>query len=166
MIDRIFEFAVRQRVFVLMGALALIVAGIWSAMRLPMDAVPDITNVQVQINTAVPAFSPEEVERQITFPIEMEMSGLQGVEEVRSLSKFGLSQLTLVFREGTDIYRARQLVSERLQTARGELPPGIEPKLGPISTGLGEIYFYTLDYRADATNKPATRREQLLELRT
>ena len=166
MIDRIFEFALRQRVFVLMGALALIAAGLWSALRLPMDAVPDITNVQVQINTAVPAFSPEEVERQISFPIEMEMAGLQGLEEVRSLSKFGLSQLTLVFREGTDIYRARQLVSERLQSVRSELPPGIDPKLGPISTGLGEIYFYTLDYRPDATNKPATRREQLLELRT
>jgi heavy metal efflux system protein len=166
MIDRIFEFALRQRVLALIGALALIAAGVWSALRLPMDAVPDITNVQVQINTTVSAYSPEEVERQVTFPIEMEMAGLQGLEEVRSLSKFGLSQLTLVFREGTDIYRARQLVSERLQTVRGELPPGIEPKLGPISTGLGEIYFYTLDYGADATNKPATRREQLLELRT
>src|SRR5687767_3748178 len=147
MIDRIFEFALRQRVFVLMGAFALIAAGIWSALRLPMDAVPDITNVQVQINTTVPALSPEEVERQVSFPIEMEMAGLQGVEEVRSLSKFGLSQLTLVFREGMDIYRARQLVSERLQSVRSDLPPGVEPRLGPISTGLGEIYFYTLDYR-------------------
>lgn len=166
MIDRIFEFALRQRVFVLMGALALIAAGVWSALRLPVDAVPDITNVQVQINTAVPAFSPEEIERQISFPIEMEMAGLQGLEEVRSLSKFGLSQITLVFDEGTDIYRARQLVSERLQSVRGELPPGVEPRLGPISTGLGEVFFYTLDYGAAATNKPATRREQLLELRT
>ena len=166
MIHRIFEFALRQRIFVLMGALTLIAAGLWSALRLPMDAVPDITNVQVQINTAVPAFSPEEIERQISFPIEMEMAGLQGLEEVRSLSKFGLSQLTLVFREGTDIYRARQLVSERLQSVRSELPAGVEPKLGPISTGLGEIYFYTLDYRAGATNKPVTRREQLIELRT
>jgi heavy metal efflux system protein len=166
MVDRIFEFALRQRLFVVMGTLALIAAGIWSAMRLPMDAVPDITNVQVQINTAVPAFSPEEIERQISFPIEMEMAGLQGLEEVRSLSKFGLSQLTLVFREGTDIYRARQLVSERLQSVRSDLPPGVEPKLGPISTGLGEVFFYTLDYRADATNKPASRAEQLRELRT
>jgi cobalt-zinc-cadmium resistance protein CzcA len=166
MIDRIFEFALRQRVFVLMGTLALIAAGVWSALRLPIDAVPDITNVQVQINTTVPALSPEEIERQISFPIEMEMGGLPGLEEVRSLSKFGLSQITLVFGERTDIYRARQLVSERLQIVRGDLPPGVEPRLGPISTGLGEIYFYTLEYQAGATNKPATRREQLLELRT
>src|SRR5688572_18224046 len=159
MIDRIFEFALRQRVFVLMGTLALIAAGVWSALRLPIDAVPDITNVQVQINTTVPALSPEEIERQISFPIEMEMGGLPGLEEVRSLSKFGLSQITLVFGERTDIYRARQLVSERLQSVRGDLPPGVEPRLGPISTGLGEVYFYTLDYQVDATNKPATRRE-------
>ena len=166
MVERIFEFALRQRVFVLMGALALVTTGVWSALRLPIDAVPDITNVQVQINTTVPALSPEEIERQISFPIEMEMAGLPGLEEVRSLSKFGLSQITLVFHDGADIYRARQLVSERLQSVRGELPAGTEPRLAPISTGLGEIYFYTLEYRANATNKSPTRREQLLELRT
>ena len=166
MIDKIFEFAVHRRVLVLAGALALIAAGVWSALRLPIDAVPDITNVQVAIYTTVPALSPEEVERQVSFPIETEMAGLQGLEEVRSLSKFGLSQVTMVFREGTDIYRARQLVSERLQSVIGELPAGAQPKLGPISTGLGEIYFYTLDYRDDATNKPPTRYEQLLALRT
>ena len=166
MIEKLFELSLRQRVFVLMGALALVVGGIWSALRLPMDAVPDITNVQVQINTTVPALSPEEIERQISFPIETEMAGMPGLEEVRSLSKFGLSQVTMVFGDGTDIYRARQLVSERLQSVLSELPPGTQPKLGPISTGLGEIYFYTLEYRADATNKPPSRREQLLELRT
>lgn len=166
MIDRVFEFALRQRMFVFMAALALIGAGIWSALRLPMDAVPDITNVQVQINTTVPALSPEEVEREVSFPIEMEMAGLQGLEEVRSLSKFGLSQITMVFNEGADIYRARQLVSERLLNVSRELPAGAQPRLGPISTGLGEVYFYTLDYAPDATNKPASRREQLLELRT
>lgn len=165
MVDKIFEISLRQRMFVLIGMLALAGGGVWSALRLPVDAVPDVTNVQVQINTAVSALSPEEVERQVSFPIETEMAGLQGLEEVRSLSKFGLSQVTMIFSDGTDIYRARQLVSERLQSVLGELPVGAQPKLAPISTGLGEIYFYTLDYRADATNKPPTRREQLLELR-
>jgi len=160
MIDKIFEFALHRRVLLLAFALALIAAGVWSAIRLPIDAVPDITNVQVVINTTVPALSPEEVERQVSFPLEMEMAGLQGLEEVRSLSKFGLSQITMVFREGTDIYRARQLVSERLQGVTGELPAGAQPRLGPISTGLGEVFFYTLDYRDDATNKPPTRYEQ------
>jgi heavy metal efflux system protein len=166
MIDRIFEFALRRPVFVLMGTVALIAAGVWSAMRLPIDAVPDITNVQVQINSVVPSLSPEEIERQVTFPIETEMAGLQGLEEIRSLSKFGLSQVTMVFAEGTDIYRARQLVSERLNHVTSELPRGTQPRLAPISTGLGEIYFYELDFREDATNKPATRAEQLRELRS
>ena len=166
MIYRVFEFALRQRVLVVMGALALIAAGVWSALRLPIDAVPDVTNVQVQINTTVAALSPEEIEREVSFPIEMEMAGLTGLEEVRSLSKFGLSQITMVFSEDTDIYRARQLVSERLQSVAGELPPGAQPRLGPISTGLGEVFFYTLAYRDDATNKPATGYERLLELRT
>ncbi|MEW6306813.1 MAG: efflux RND transporter permease subunit [Verrucomicrobiota bacterium] len=166
MIDKLFEFALHRRVLVLAAALALVAAGVWSALRLPIDAVPDITNVQVVINTAVPALSPEEVERQVSFPIEIEMAGLQGLEEVRSLSKFGLSQITMVFHDGTDIYRARQLVSERLQGVTGDLPAGAQPRLGPISTGLGEVFFYTLDYRADATNKPPTRYGQLLELRT
>jgi len=166
MVERIFALSLHQRVFVLMGALSLVAAGVWSALRLPIDAVPDITNVQVQINTAVAALSPEEIEREISFPLETEMAGLPGLEEVRSLSKFGLSQITMIFSDDTDVYRARQLVSERLQGVRGDLPAGAEPRLGPISTGLGEVYFYTLDYRADATNKPSTRREQLLELRT
>ncbi|MCI0747673.1 MAG: CusA/CzcA family heavy metal efflux RND transporter [Verrucomicrobia subdivision 3 bacterium] len=166
MIARIIELVLRRRVFVLMAAMSLIAAGVWSALRLPIDAVPDITNVQVVINTTVPALSPEEVEKQVSFPVEMEMAGVQGLEEIRSLSKFGLSQITMVFADGTDIYRARQLAGERLQRVVGELPQGAEARLGPISTGLGEVYFYTLDYRADATNKPPTRYEQLLELRS
>src|SRR5881396_3400177 len=108
MVSKIFEFALRQRVFVVLGTLALIVAGIWSALRLPLDAVPDITNVQVQINTEVPALAPEEIEKLVTFPLEIELSGLPGMEEVRSLSKFGLSQITVIFKDGTDIYHARQ----------------------------------------------------------
>ena len=165
MANRILEFSLRNRGFILLAASVLVAAGIWSAFHLPIDAVPDITNVQVTINTKVPALSPEEVEQQVSFPIETEMAGLQGLEEVRSLSKFGLSQITLVFSEGTDIYRARQLVSERLQMVRPELPPEAEPQLGPISTGLGEIYFYALEFAVDATNRPPSRFEQLLELR-
>src|SRR3990167_9515097 len=157
MLNRILEFSVHQRLFVLMGTGVLIAIGIWSVMRLPVDAVPDITNVQVQVNTSVPALAPEEIEKLVTFPIENEMAGIPGLIELRSISKFGLSQVTLVFVDGTDIYRSRQLVSERLQVVMEELPPGLTPKLAPISTGLGEVFYYVIDYAADAPNKPATR---------
>ena len=152
MLNRLLEFSIRQRVFVLLATLVLVGIGVWSALRLPIDAVPDITNVQVQINTAIRALAPEEIEKLVTFPIENEMSGVPGLTELRSLSKFGLSQVTLVFEEGTDLYRSRQLVSERLQTVMDALPPGLTPKLAPISTGLGEIYYYVVEYAADATN--------------
>ncbi|MDA0577651.1 MAG: CusA/CzcA family heavy metal efflux RND transporter [Verrucomicrobia bacterium] len=164
MIDRILEFSLRQRSFIILATLGLVVAGLWAALRLPIDAVPDITNVQVQVNTEVPSLAPEEIEKLVTFPIEIELSGVPGMLELRSLSKFGLSQVTLVFKDGTDIYRARQLVSERLQNAVDELPAGLTPKLAPISTGLGEIFYYAVEYRADAANKPATRHAQLMEL--
>jgi len=166
MIDMILEFSLRQRAFVLMGAAALLFAGLWSASRLPIDAVPDITNVQVQINTEVPALAPEEIEKLVTFPLEIELSGVPGMTEMRSLSKFGLSQVTLIFTDGTDIFRARQLVSERIQTAKEKLPSGLQPELAPISTGLGEIFYYIVDYAPNAANKPATRREQLMELKS
>jgi cobalt-zinc-cadmium resistance protein CzcA len=162
---RIFALALRQRMAIMLGLAALIVAGVWSAVRLPMDAVPDITNVQVQVNTTVASLAAEEVEKQITFPVETEMQGLPGLVEMRSISRFGLSQVTLVFEDHTDIYRARQLVTERLQNVQGQLLAETQPRLAPITTGLGEVFFYTLDYSADATNKPATRYEQLLELR-
>src|ERR1043165_4619506 len=165
MVSRIFEFAVRQRVFVLLGVVVLVAAGVWSATKLPMDAVPDITNVQVQINTSVAALAAEEIEKQITFPIETEVAGLQGVVELRSISRFGLSQVTLIFDDHTDIYRARQLVTERVQNVMGELPAGTRPKRPPTTTGRGEVFFYTVEYRQNATNKPASRYEQLLELR-
>ena len=165
MLNRLLEFSVRQRVFVLLATGILIGVGVWSALRLPIDAVPDITNIQVQVNTSVPALAPEEIEKLVTFPIENEMAGVPGLTELRSLSKFGLSQVTLVFEEGTDLYRSRQLVSERLQTVIDELPPGLTPKLAPISTGLGEIYYYVVDYAPGATNKPATREAQLMELK-
>jgi cobalt-zinc-cadmium resistance protein CzcA len=165
MLNRLLEFSVRQRVFVLLATLVLVGIGVWSALRLPIDAVPDITNVQVQINTAVPAFAPEEIEKLVTFPIENEMAGIPGLTELRSLSKFGLSQINLIFEDGADIYRSRQLVSERLQTVIDELPVGLTPKLAPISTGLGEIYYYVVEYEKGATNLPPTREAQLMELK-
>jgi heavy metal efflux system protein len=165
MIDKILEFALRQRVIVLLGALVLVAVGAWSAVRLPIDAVPDITNVQVQINTSVPALAPEEIEKLVTYPIEVEMGGIEKLMEVRSLSKFGLSQITLIFEEDADIYRARQLAAERLQAVIDELPPGVTPKLAPISTGLGEIYHYTVHYAKDAKNVPADPVERLRELK-
>ncbi|MBE2203974.1 MAG: efflux RND transporter permease subunit [Chthoniobacterales bacterium] len=167
MIEKIIEFSMRQRVFVLLGAVALLAAGLWSATRLPIDAVPDITNIQVQINTEVKGLAPEEIEKLVTYPLEMEMFGIPNMTELRSLSKFGLSQVTLVFEEGTDIFRARQLVSERLQNAVDDLPSGVSPKLAPITTGLGEIYYYVVDYAPgyEGPDKPKSRAEQLMELK-
>src|SRR5436190_8448009 len=164
MIGRILEFSLRQRAIVLLGAIALLAAGLWSALHLPIDAVPDITGIQVQINTEVPALAAEESEKLVTQVIEREMAGLPGMEEMRSLTKFGLSQVTLNFTDDTDIYRARQLVAERLQGVLEKLPAGTSSKLAPISTGLGEIFYYSVSYRPDATNKPSTELEQLLEL--
>src|SRR5881409_1170986 len=129
MLNRLLELSLRQRATVLLATGILIGVGVWSAWRLPVDAVPDITSPQVQINTAVVALAPEEIEKLVTFPIESEMAGLPGMVELRSLSKFGLSQVTMTFRDGVDIYRTRQLVSERLQGALAELPPGLTPKL-------------------------------------
>ena len=154
MIDKILEFAIRQRVLVLMGALALLLGGIWSAKKLPMDAIPDITGVQVQVNTTIPSLAPDEVEKLVTVPLEIALGGVAGVTEMRSLSRFGLSQITLQFTDKTDIYRARQLVAERLQGAADSFPPGLTPKLAPITSGLGEVFYYTVDYAPDATERP------------
>ena len=141
MINWLVTTALRQRRLVLLATLILIVIGVWSAVRLPVDAVPDITNVQVQVNTEVPALAPDEIEKLVTFPIEIELAGLPGMTEIRSLSKYGLSQVTMVFEDGSDIYLLRQLVSERLQTVKESLPEGLTPQLAPIATGLGEIYY-------------------------
>lgn len=154
----------RQRSAVLLIALVLIGLGSWSAVHLPIDAVPDITNPQVQINTAVSALAPEEIEKLVTFPIESEMAGLPEMIELRSLSKSGLSQITMVFHDDVDLYRTRQLVTERLQAVLDELPSGLSPKLAPVATGLGEIFYYGLDYSDDSKTKPALREEQLMEL--
>lgn len=163
MISAILEFSLRNRFLVLMGALLLLAAGLFSALHLPVDAVPDITNTQVQVNTAVPGLAPEETEKLVTYPLELALAGIQGVEEFRSLTKSGLSQVTLVFRDGTDLFRARQLVSERL--VQVELPPGLSPQMSPISTGLGEILYYTLDYAKTAPQRRQPRERQLMELR-
>jgi cobalt-zinc-cadmium resistance protein CzcA len=146
LLSRVLAFSVENRWLVIALTLAFGALGVYDATRLPIDAVPDITNVQVQINTPVEALSPVEVERQVTFPIEAAMGGIPRVDEVRSISRYGLSQVTVLFEDGTDIYWARQLVGERLSAAKASLPPGLaEPQLGPISTGLGEIYMWTLE---------------------
>jgi heavy metal efflux system protein len=164
MIDKILELSLRQRAFVLLASLALVAIGLWSATRLPIDAVPDITGVQVQINTEVRTLAAEESERFVTWPIEIEMTGLPGLQEMRSLTKFGLSQVTLQFDDSTDIYRARQLVTERLQAAVERLPHDVAPKLAPISTGLGEIFYYSVSYKEGA-KRPESFQEQLFQLR-
>ncbi|MHC4447186.1 MAG: efflux RND transporter permease subunit, partial [Planctomycetota bacterium] len=141
MIARIVTWSLQHRLLVIAITLIVVASGAWSLRRLPIDAYPDTTPVMVQVNTTAPALSPPEVEQQITFPVEQVISGLPGLAEVRSISKFGLSQLTVIFEEGVDLYLARQMVSERLGAVR--LPEGIEPpQLGPISTGLGEIFHY------------------------
>ncbi|MBQ8102607.1 MAG: CusA/CzcA family heavy metal efflux RND transporter [Afipia sp.] len=150
MIDGILSFSVRQRWLVMIGVLLMAGLGVWNFTRLPIDAVPDITNVQVQINTNAPGYSPLEVEQRITFPIETAMGGLQNLVNTRSLSRYGLSQVTVVFKDGTDIYFARQLVNERVQRVKDLLPTGIETAMGPVSTGLGEIYLFTVEAKAGA----------------
>ena len=164
MINRIITAAVERSGITLILSLVLVIGGWFSFQKLPIDAVPDITNVQVQINTSVEGLVPEEIERFITYPIESAMGGLPDVEEVRSISRFGLSQVSVIFEEGTDIYLARQLIAERLQSVREELPKGVAPELGPISTGLGEIFFYSIEAKEKAEGE--ARIEQLMELRT
>lgn len=150
MLEKIIAASIRYRWLVLALVLLSAAVGVWSFQRLPIDATPDITNVQVQINTEAPGYSPLEAEQRITFPVETAIAGLPGLSYTRSLSRYGLSQVTVVFEDGTDIYFARQLVNERLQSARSQLPEGITPELGPISTGLGEIFLYTVDAKPGA----------------
>ena len=145
MLESLIRFSIRQRWTVLLLIVALAAIGVASLLRLPIDAVPDITNVQVQINTEAAGYTPLEVEQRITFPIETALAGIPNIDYTRSLSRYGLSQLTLGFEDGTDIYWARQQIAERLQAASGQLPRGIEPLMGPIATGLGEIYSYTVE---------------------
>src|SRR3990170_1459812 len=154
--QKIIDFALRQRLLILIGMLLLTGIGIYSFQKLPVDAFPDVTNVQVQVITTAPGMSPFETEKLVTSPIELQMSGLPGLHETRSISKYGLSLVTLVFADNVDTYFARQLVFERLIGAKEGLPKGVEPMLGPVSTGLGEIYQYTLEGKG----------KSLMELRT
>jgi cobalt-zinc-cadmium resistance protein CzcA len=165
MINKIIRFSVYNKGIVLLFTAALAIAGMYSFQSLPIDAVPDITNNQVQVNTTIEGLAPEEIERTITFPMESSMRGLAGVEQVRSITRFGLSQVTVVFKDGIDIYRARQVVSERLQGVLPNIPKGAKAKLGPISTGLGEIYQYTLDVEKPATD-PTERMKQLMDIKS
>ena len=152
MLNRIVSFSLAHRWLVLFVAAGLAGLGVYNFNRLPIDAVPDITNVQVQINTEAPGYSPLEAEQRITFPIETAMAGLPRLDYSRSLSRYGLSQVTVIFEEGTDIYFARQLVNERLSEVKERLPEGIEPSMGPIATGLGEIFMYAVNSTGDTAH--------------
>ncbi|MDZ4255649.1 MAG: CusA/CzcA family heavy metal efflux RND transporter [Sulfuritalea sp.] len=165
MLERILQFAIHQRWLILVAVAGMAALGIYNYQRLPIDAVPDITNVQVQINTEAPGYSPLEAEQRITFPIETAMAGLPNLEQTRSLSRYGLSQVTVIFKDGTDIYFARQLVNERIQEVRDKLPPGIEAATGPIASGLGEIYMWTVEPREGA-KKPDGSEYTPTDLRT
>lgn len=163
MISRLIESSVKYRSVVLILTFLVCLLGWQSFQELAIDAVPDITNVQVQVNTSVEALTPEEIERSVTLPIESALGGIPGVSQVRSLTRFGISQVTAVFEENADIFRARQLVTERLQTVAGQLPTNVHPRLGPVTTGLGEIFHYVIE--AEKREKGQARQRQLMELR-
>lgn len=164
MIERILRISIHRRGWVLAVVLVMAGFGVYSYQRLPIDAVPDITNVQVQINTPAAGYSPLEVEQRVTFPIETVMAGLPNLHYTRSLSRYGLSQVTVIFEDGTDIYFARQLVNQRIQEAKGKLPAGIIPIMGPISTGLGEIFMWTVD-AGEGAQKPDGTPYNTIDLR-
>ncbi|HOU66620.1 MAG TPA: efflux RND transporter permease subunit, partial [Thermomonas sp.] len=160
MLERIIRASIAHRWLVLLLVIASSALGLWNYNQLPIDAVPDITNVQVQINTEAPGYSPLEAEQRVTYPVETALAGLARLDYTRSISRYGLSQVTIVFEDGTDIYFARQQVAERLQAAASQLPTGLEPTLGPVSTGLGEIFMYTVEAEkgAEAQWTPAALR--------
>src|SRR5512146_1503473 len=145
MLEKIIKQTLKYRSFVLLGVLVLIVFGVYSYLTLPIDAFPDVTNVQVEILSTAPGLSALEIERFVTYPIENAMRGLPGVVQMRSITKFGLSVVTIVFRDDVDIYFARQLVFQRLDEAKESVPPSVSVSMGPIATAMGEIYQYTLE---------------------
>src|SRR5512146_1591962 len=166
MIASLLEFSLRQRILVLGLACLFSVAGLFAFQSIPIDAYPDVTNIQVQVLTEAPGLSPVEVERFITYPLELQMTGLPGLAEIRSLSKFALSQITVVFNDDVDIYFARQLVLERIMAAKERLPVGLEPVMAPVSTGLGEVYQYYLEGPHAAATDPKVVETELTDQRT
>ncbi len=166
MIDRLIHWALASRLWVVLITVAVVLAGAYSVTRVTVDTVPDITNVSVMVNTRTGALAPEEIEKTVTFPMESELAGLPNVEDIRSLTKYGLSQIIVVFSDDTDIYFARQQVNERLQNVAGTLPAGVAPELGPVSTGLGEVYMYTLLPKKGSGLESRPERERLIYLRT
>lgn len=156
MLERLIGLSIRHRWLTLVLTAALVALGVWSYRHLSIDATPDITNVQVQINTQAPGYSPLEAEQRVTFAIETAMAGLPKLDYSRSLSRYGLSQVTVVFKDGTDLYFARQQVAERLQQIASQLPDGLDPEMGPISTGLGEIFMYTVEAEPNARKPDGT----------
>ena len=164
MIDRIVESSLRNRLLVLLGIILLVVLGVWSFLRIPIDAFPDVTNVQVEVLSTAPGLSPLEVEKFVTYPVEMSLRGLPRLTDLRSISRFGLSVVTIVFEDGVDIYFARQLVLERLIEAKDKTPKGVEIAMGPVSTAMGEIYQYTLEGTPPAAESDQV--ETLTRLRT
>ena len=167
MIERIIQSCLRHRFLVLIALAGLVSYGVYASFKLQVDAFPDVTNVQVQVYTTWPGMSPEEVEKQITFPIEVQLAGLPDMAELRSVSRFGFSLITVVFADHVDLYFARQLVLERLIAAKEKLPKGSDPVLGPIATGLSEIYQYTLEEEnAPPPASPGEETARLIRLRT
>src|ERR1700674_2757109 len=146
MINRLLSFSIQAHWFIVFLTIMVAGYGCYELIRLPLDALPDITNKQVMINYAAPALGPEDVEKRITFPVETAISGLAGIESTRSFSRNGDGQVTAIFREDANLYFMRQQVAERLAQARPNLPPGVEPQLGPVSTGLGEVFMYSVEY--------------------
>jgi cobalt-zinc-cadmium resistance protein CzcA len=154
MIERIVDFSVKRRWLVLLVTLVAAASGLWSLTKLPIDAVPDVTNVQVQVNATAPALTPVEIEKQVTVGLETALAGIPGLESTRSFSRNGFAQITAVFADRTNIYFARQLVSERINDAKPSLPPGVDVRMGPVSTGLGEIYWWAVEYQKPGTGAP------------
>jgi cobalt-zinc-cadmium resistance protein CzcA len=153
MLESILKFSIQRSKMIMILVLIVAAIGVWNFTKLPIDAVPDITNVQVVINTEVAGYTPLEVEQRVTFPLETALAGLPGLSYTRSVSRYGLSQVIAIFKDDTDIYFARQLIGERLNAAKSELPQGLEPVLGPLATGLGEIFMFTVDAKPGATHQ-------------